>query len=183
MYLQLIALAIGNRIFLAILAFVLAPISVGATAGVQPSGYIVTAEPISVHPGPGGLCIAIDPADPAGVWWWGPGRLGCASRNTLPGPRQENATGIAALFHPTNAAVSTDASGTIHAWFRLGMQGQPEFIDVDLMVLAGLIRCTSTKAAVSAKRLAVLDIPFDGRDEGGFSRWFGIDRRDSAPPH
>src|SRR5438874_953538 len=97
MYVQLIALAIGNRIFLAILALVLAPISVGATA----------------------------------------------------------------LFHPTNAAVSTDAS-TIHARFRLGMQGQPEFIDVDLMVLAGLIRCTSTKTAVSAKRLAVLDIPFDG---------------------
>ena len=67
MYVQLIALAIGNRIFLAILALVLAPISVGATGGVQPSGYIVTAEPISVHPGPGGLCIAIDPADPAGA--------------------------------------------------------------------------------------------------------------------
>jgi len=159
MYLQLIALAKGNRIFLAIVALVLAPISVGATGGVQPSGYIVTAEPISVHPGPGGLCIAIDPADPAGVWWWGPGRSGCATRNTLPGPRQENATGIAALFHPTNAAVSTDASGTIQARFRLGMHGQPEFIDVDLMVLAGLIRCTSTSGgfcqAISRSRHSV----------------------------
>src|SRR2546423_13623010 len=83
--------------------------SVAGAVAIQSSAYIVTVEPISVHRGPGsGLCVAIDPADPTGVWWWGAGRSGCATRNTLPGPRQENVKGIAALFHAVNAAVSTD---------------------------------------------------------------------------
>ncbi len=127
----------------------------------QRSEYVVTVDPISVHAGPGSLCVAIDPADPTGIWWWGPGRSGCASRNTMPGPRQENAKGIAALFHAVNAAVSTDSSVTVHARFRLGMHGQPEFIDVDLTVRADVIRCTSTQAEVQAKRLDILDIPFE----------------------
>jgi len=127
----------------------------------QRSAYVVTGDPIRVHPGPGGLCVAIDPADPTGIWWWGPGRSGCASRNTMPGPRQENAKSIAALFHAVNASVSTDSSEIVHARFRLGMQGQPEFIDVDLTVRAGVIRCTSTQAEVQAKRLDTLEIPFE----------------------
>ena len=129
--------------------------------GFRPSTYIVTVEPISVHAGPGGLCVAIDPADQTGIWWWGPGRSGCASRNTFPGPRQENARGLAALFHALNAVVSTDSSGTVHARFRLGMHGQPEFIDVELISRAGVIRCPSTQAEVPAKRINPLDIPFD----------------------
>ena len=103
---------LSNPMFWAIIALALQASSVPAALRLQRSVYVVTSDPISVHPGPGGLCVAIDPADPTGIWWWGPGRSGCASRNTMPGPRQENAKGIAALFHAVNAAVSTDSSET-----------------------------------------------------------------------
>jgi hypothetical protein len=149
-----------NPMFWAIITLV---VGTGALQ-LQRSEYVVTVDPISVHAGPGSLCVAIDPADPTGIWWWGPGRSGCASRNTMPGPGQENAKGIAALFHAVNAAVSTasvDSSETLHARFRLGMHGQPEFIDVDLTVRADVIRSTSTQVEVQAKRLDNLDIPFE----------------------
>lgn len=152
---------LSNPMFWAIIALALQASSVPAASRLQRSAYVVTSDPISVHPGPGGLCVAVDPADPTGIWWWGPGRSGCASRNTMPGPRQENAKGIAALFHAVDAAVSTDSSEIVHARFRLGMHGQPEFIDVDLTVRAGVIRCTSTLVEVQAKRPDILDIPFE----------------------
>ena len=48
-------------------------------------GYIVTSSPFyflgTRHPG---FCIAVDPADTKGVWWWEPGKSGCASRSTGP---------------------------------------------------------------------------------------------------
>lgn len=134
---------------------------VSAELGLRVSSYIVTVEPLRVNTGPAGLCIAIDPLDRAGIWWWGPGRSGCSSRNTLPGPRRENATGIAALFHPERATVSEDSSGTVYASFRLGLHFPPEFIDIELTAQAGRIRCTRTGAEVLAKRLSVLDVPFE----------------------
>jgi hypothetical protein len=79
------------------------------------SRYVVTGGPIRVHAGPGGLCVAIDPVDPTGIWWWGPGRSGCTSRDT---ETHENATGIAALFRAVNANVSSDPSGTVHVRFN-----------------------------------------------------------------
>src|SRR5437588_12857845 len=112
---------LSTPMFWAIIALALQPSSVPATLRLQRSAYVVTTDPIRIHPGPGGLCVAIDPADPTGIWWWGPGRSGCASRTTMPGPRQENAKGLAALFHTVNAAVSTDSSGIVHAGFRLAM--------------------------------------------------------------
>ena len=125
------------------------------------SKYVVSAEPIRVHTGPAGLCVAIDPVDRAGIWWWGPGRSGCTTRNT---ETHENATGIAALFHPTDAVVSMDPSGTVHAHFRLGLHarpGEPEYLEIDLTAESDAIRCTSTQATVKVKWLNVLDIPLD----------------------
>lgn len=44
--------------------------------------YLVTDTPL---PSPGaGLCVAIDTADPAGIWWWEPGARVCADRSTGP---------------------------------------------------------------------------------------------------
>lgn len=135
---------------------------VSADFGRQISSYIVTAEPIRVTDSPAGLCIAIDPSDQAGIWWWGPGRSGCLSRNTMPGPRQENAKGLAALFHAERAAVSTDLSGSVHASFRLGrIFGPPDFSDIELIAQAGRMRCMPTGAEVPINRLSVLDIPFE----------------------
>jgi hypothetical protein len=78
----------------------------------------------------------------------------------MPGPRQENARGLAALFHARDVVVSTDSSHTIAARFRLGRQVNPD-VDVELILRNGLIRCTLTQAEVSTKRLSVLDIPFE----------------------
>jgi hypothetical protein len=150
-------------LLLATIAIALHASWVSAELGLQVSLYIVTAEPIRVHTGPGDLCIAIDPSDQAGIWWWGPGRSGCLSRNTTPGPGQESAKGLAALFHADRATVSEDSSGTVHASFRLGLHGPPEFVDIELTAHAGRIRCTQTGAEVSTKRLGVLDIPFEPR--------------------
>ena len=136
----------------------------GAFAQHARSKYVVTSDPIRVHAGPAGLCVAIDPSDATGVWWWGPGRSGCTSRDTVVGPGQENVQGIAALFHAIDAAVSTDPSGTVHARFRLGLHarpGQPEFVDINLTEKSDVIRCSSTHAAVQAKRLDILNIPLD----------------------
>jgi hypothetical protein len=44
--------------------------------------YVVTASPIDVRVG-SGLCVAVDPSDPKGVWWWQPGE-DCSSRSTGP---------------------------------------------------------------------------------------------------
>lgn len=133
----------------------------GAGTQQTPSKYLVTGDPIRVHAGPAGLCVAINPVDPTGIWWWGPGRSGCTSRNT---ETHENAKGIEALFHAPDAAVSRDPSGTVHARFRLGLHarpGEPDYLDIDLSERDGVIRCASTQASVKAKRLDRLDIPLD----------------------
>jgi len=121
--------------------------------------YVVSADPISVRSGPGGLCVAIDPADPNGVWWWGPGRSGCSTRNTIPGPHQENAKGLTALFQVTDAVVSRDKAGATEARFRLPMHGPPDFVDVDLIIHNGHMLCVATGAQVRARQMSHLDIP------------------------
>jgi hypothetical protein len=53
--------------------------------GQENGRYIVSATPVKIfegrHPG---VCVAVDPTDVKGVWWWEPGRSGCASRSTGP---------------------------------------------------------------------------------------------------
>jgi hypothetical protein len=44
------------------------------------SRYVVTATPIDIGGGLPALCVAVDPEDPRGAWWWHPGRTGCDSR-------------------------------------------------------------------------------------------------------
>ena len=47
--------------------------------------YSVSASPLNLigkgHPG---MCVAVDPSNPQGVWWWEPGRSGCSTRSTGP---------------------------------------------------------------------------------------------------
>jgi len=96
-------------VMMATCALVVAP-----AASAQKSGahYIVTATPIDV-----GLathfCIAVNPADSQGIWWWEPGRNGCASRSTGPG-----------VFPAENAEVYTDR-GVTQVRFRVQLVGDP----------------------------------------------------------
>src|SRR5262245_19941615 len=77
--------------------------------------YLVTAAPLDVGGGIYGLCIAVEPSNPRGVWWWEPGRTGCSTRSTGPG-----------VFPAEGAGVATRASSaTIDARFRLPLIGSP----------------------------------------------------------
>ena len=111
--------------------------------------YVVTAEPIDVGVGPG-LCIAVDPLDRLGVWWWEPGRSGCASRSTGPG-----------LFHADDPRVSPPAqSGPVAITFRLGTHSTTRpFIDVRLVLEGGDLRSVETGARVPTQGRNDLDVP------------------------
>lgn len=72
--------------------------------------YIVTATPLNViggnHPG---LCIAVDPSDKQGVWWWEPGPGGCST--SINSPR---------VFRAQQAAVA-QAGSVVDVRFELDL--------------------------------------------------------------
>jgi hypothetical protein len=111
--------------------------------------YIVTATPIDVlgvaHPG---LCVAVDPTDAQGVWWWEPGRSGCSSRSTGP-----------TVFRAERATVTAPTqSGAIEVHFRLQrMVTGPR--DVGLVLQGGGIRVIASGARVATERRSNLDVP------------------------
>ena len=115
--------------------------------------YVVTATPIDI-----GIafqaCIAVDPTDPQGVWWWRPVESDCSRRSTGPG-----------VIHAEHAAVSPPArSGAIEARFRVQLHGRPgstlpAFADVQLVLDDGGMRAIQTGARVPTRRRTDLDIP------------------------
>src|SRR5262245_35185607 len=114
--------------------------------------YVVTAAPIDVGISPRGLCIAVDPTDPKGVWWWEPGRSGCSSRSTGP-----------AVFRAEDARVAPAASGTTAIYFRLqlhtGPGEGPRFADVRLALRDTEIRSIPSGMQVSVERRQDLEVP------------------------
>jgi hypothetical protein len=111
--------------------------------------YMVTATPIDVGIGTG-LCLAVDPSDQHGIWWWQPGAAGCASRSTGPG-----------VFHAAKGRVSTTVSGTpTSISFRLGTHSTTRpFIDLELLVENASIRALNTGATATLERRSTLDVP------------------------
>lgn len=131
----------------------------GTPPALAQAEYVVTLDPIRIDSGPGGICIAIDPADRAGVWWWGSGRSGCATRNTMAQPNQESVTGLAVLFHPVDAVVSHTPAGETEARFRLALHGPPDHVDLVLIVRGDQLESSPTGMNVGIKRVRQLDIP------------------------
>ena len=83
---------------------------VGPASAPADGRYLVTSSAIDVGRGIR-LCIAVDPRDPHGVWWWQPGASGCTSRSTGP-----------TVFHADQAAVSPSARPEVTTVsFRLGL--------------------------------------------------------------
>jgi hypothetical protein len=118
--------------------------------------YLVTQNTIDVGEGIG-LCIAVDPVDPRGVWWWMPGASGCSSRSSGPG-----------LVHAEQATVTraTPAAPTALS-FRLGTRSATRpCIDVRLIVEDGRMRALETGAQVSMKTRGNLEVPEIPRLEG-----------------
>jgi hypothetical protein len=127
-------------------------LSLGACRTVAPSvpRYIVTLTPVSLGVGPGhpGLCIAVDPADAQGVWWWQPGPSGCSSRITGP-----------TVFRAHLATVATaQDSGATEVGFQVPlMSGPPR--DFKLVVQDDSLRVAASGERVSTERRSTLDIP------------------------
>ena len=112
--------------------------------------YIVTSAPIDVRGNTHGLCVAVDPTDPQGVWWWEPGRSGCSSRSS-------------GVMRAERASVTTRApSGAMNVRFRLQLIARspaPEFADIELVLQDGGMRAVASGARVPTERRNTLELP------------------------
>jgi hypothetical protein len=74
--------------------------------------YVVTAEPIDVG---GGLriCVAVDPSDRAGVWYWMPAAPDCSRRASGPTVTQAEEAVVTRV----------DPTGPVSVRFRIGVLG------------------------------------------------------------
>ena len=115
----------------------------GACAS-QPS-YIVTSTPLKViDPAHPGLCIAIDPNNPKGVWWWDAGRSGCTDRSS-------------STMAADRASVARATAGTVDASFQVGLVSGRN-LQVRLEAFDGRIRDTISGLTVLAERRATLEL-------------------------
>ena len=110
--------------------------------------YIVSTTPmLFVGPRHPGLCVAVDPTDAKGVWWWEPGRSGCSSRSTGPNP-----------FPAWAARVARSAAGALEVSFEIGlMTGGPRVVTLE--VAGGEMREIATGLNARTERRATLDVP------------------------
>jgi len=109
--------------------------------------YIVTATPVDAVGGGFEVCIAVDPTDAQGVWWWQPGPSGCATRITDP-----------TVFRADRAQVTTSKdSSSISASFTLQLQNGAR--DVKLALQNSEMLITDSGIRVSTQRRTDLDIP------------------------
>ena len=111
--------------------------------------YLVTATPLDLlnHSSHPGFCVAVDPSNPQGVWWWEPGRSGCASRSTGPEP-----------FAAEMARV-VSASGISDVRFKIAMHSS-DSLDVRLTVDGNSIRREPSGERVNVERRPDLQVPF-----------------------
>jgi hypothetical protein len=108
--------------------------------------YIVTSTPLKlIDPAHPGLCIAIDPNDPKGVWWWDAGRSGCADRSS-------------STMAADRASVARATAGTVDASFQVGLVSGRN-LQVRLEAFDGRIRDTISGLTVPAERRATLELP------------------------
>lgn len=107
--------------------------------------YIVTGAPLKlIDPAHPGVCIAIDPADPKGVWWWDAGRSGCSDRSS-------------STMAADQASVARAAGDAVEASFQVGlMSGRT--LEVRLEARDGRIRDAVTGTSVPAERRATLEV-------------------------
>jgi hypothetical protein len=117
--------------------------------------FIVSGAPLGLvsvqHPG---LCVAVDPSDPKGVWWWEPGRSGCSSRST--GPDVFRANDAAVVTRPDTLDV--DVRFRLQLIVGPGSTG-PNFSDVRLVLRDGRMEVLGSTASVSTVRRQDLVLP------------------------
>src|SRR5438552_5104087 len=96
----------------------LAVLACSATSQSMVPRYITSASPIEY------LCVAVDPLQKDGVWWWQSFTSGCATRSTGPG-----------VFKADQATVSHATRSTVVITFRVGMHSTTEpFREIHLVI-------------------------------------------------
>ncbi len=129
----------------ALLLLVVVPLA--ACRSSQPRYIVSTTPMLFVDPRHPGLCVAVDPTDEEGVWWWEPGLSGCSSRSTGPSP-----------FRAFSAHVARPTSGTIDVSFNIAlMVGGPRV--VKLTLTGGEMREASSGLHARTERRSTLDMP------------------------
>jgi hypothetical protein len=117
--------------------------------------FIVSGAPLGLvnvqHPG---LCVAVDPSDPKGVWWWEPGRSGCSSRST--GPDVFPANDATVVSRPDT--VDVDVRFRVQLIVGPGSTGV-DFRDVRLVLRDGRMEVVGSTASVSTVRRRDLVLP------------------------
>ena len=98
-----------------------------------------------IDPSHPGLCIAIDPKDPKGVWWWDPGRSGCTDRGS-------------STMAAGRASVARATAGAVDVSFQVGLVSG-RTLTVRLEVSDERIRDTVSGLSVPAERRATLEVP------------------------
>lgn len=132
---------------------VLAMARCGQTDGGSPRRYVVTASPIDLGIGGGRFCVAFDPGDPKGVWWWEPGK-DCSTRSTGPG-----------VFQAEDAMVIPSAPpGSAEVRFRLQLIGPPvsgdsRFVQISLRFEDGQLQASGTGSRVATITRRDLELP------------------------
>jgi hypothetical protein len=108
--------------------------------------YIVTSTPLKViDPAHPGLCIAIDPTDPKGIWLWDAGRSGCTDRSS-------------STMAADRASVTRATAGTVNASFQVALMSGRN-LQVRLEAFDGRVREAISGLSVPAERRAILEVP------------------------
>ncbi len=114
--------------------------------------YVVTRSPIEVGVG-SGICVAVDPDDPGGVWWWQPGN-DCSKRTTGPGVFP----GEQAVITRGPEPATTDIRFRVQV-HRAPGASEPPYVDVRLTLKNGRLGTPGTNNSVETITRRDLEIP------------------------
>jgi len=140
-------------------AIVLTSVSVACRSAPR---YTVTATPMNlIGPGHPGFCIAIDPTDPRGVWWWEPGLAGTTSPSSpnhgYASDCSRRSTGPS-ILRADQARVTATASGAVEVHFQIQLQVDGP-LDVNLVLQDGVLRNPALGTHVATGHRSDLNVP------------------------
>ena len=142
-----------------LLAVVAVAAMLGACGRGRPGGqnlpsarYIVTTKPLDLGIGDSRFCVAVEPGNPRGAWWWEPGK-DCSTRTTGPN-----------IFPAEDAVVSSSSPGVMEITFRIQLIRRPDsplpaYAEIVLTLADGQMQAVSTGSRVPTASRRDLDVP------------------------